>query len=93
MGTFASHASYIDATNGYGRKTLDTEMKETGDILKTAAIVILALVVLFIAVPFVLAAVGIVFGFLVTLAIFLIRAAIVVAVIYLIVVGIRALLR
>jgi hypothetical protein len=68
-------------------------MKEAGDIVKGIAIVLLVLVVLFIGVPFLLAAVGIVVGFLVTLAVFLIKAAIVVAIIYLIIVGIRAVLR
>jgi hypothetical protein len=68
-------------------------MKEAGELIRGVAIFILVLIVLFIAIPFVLAAVGIVVGFLVTLAIFLIKAAIVIAVIYLIIVGIRALLK
>jgi hypothetical protein len=68
-------------------------MKEATDLVRGVAIVLLVLVVLFIGVPFLLAAVGIVIGFLVTLAVFLIKAAVVVAIIYLIIVGIRAVLR
>ena len=68
-------------------------MKEATDLVRGIAIVLLVLVVLFIGVPFLLAAVGIVVGFLITLAVFLIKAAVVVAIIYLIIVGIRAVLR
>jgi hypothetical protein len=68
-------------------------MKEAADLVRGVAIVILVLLVLFIGVPFVLAALGIVVGFLITLAVILIRAAVVVAIIYLIIVGIRAVLR
>ncbi len=68
-------------------------MKETTDLVKGIAIVLLALLVLFIGVPFALAAVGIVVGFLITLAVFLIKAAVVIAIIYLIIVGIRAVLK
>ena len=68
-------------------------MKEETDLVRGVAIVLLVLVVLFIGVPFLLAAVGIVIGFLVALAVFLIKAAVVVAIIYLIIVGVRAVLR
>ena len=68
-------------------------MKEAGDIFRIVAIAILVVVVVFIGVPFLLAFLGIVVGFLFKLAVFLVQAAIVVAIIYLIIVGIRALLR
>jgi hypothetical protein len=72
---------------GYGK------MKEATDVLKIVGIVLLALFVLAVALPFVFALLHIAVGFLVVLAIFLIKAAIAVAIIYLIVVGIRAVLR
>jgi hypothetical protein len=75
---------------GYGK------MKEATDVLKIVGIVLLALFVLAVGVPVVLAAAGVaigVLGLLVGLAIALIKIAIVVAIIYLIVVGIRAVLR
>ena len=68
-------------------------MKETKDVLRVVGIVLLALFVLLIGVPFAFTVAGIAVGFLVGLAILLIRVAIVVAVIYLIIVGIRALLK
>ncbi|MDX6303390.1 MAG: hypothetical protein QOI77_359 [Blastocatellia bacterium] len=68
-------------------------MKEATDVLKIVGIVLLALFVLAVALPFVFTLLHIAVGFLVVLAITLIRVAIVVAVIYLIVVGIRAVLR
>jgi hypothetical protein len=101
-GTIANGLSYIDASTettakaakskgiGYGK------MKEATDVLKIVGIVLLALFVLAVGVPVVLAAAGValgVLGLLVGLAIALIKIAIVVAVIYLIVVGIRAVLR
>jgi protein-S-isoprenylcysteine O-methyltransferase Ste14 len=72
------------------------EMKEATDVLKIVGIVLLALFVLAVGVPLVLAAAGValgVLGLLIGLAIALIKIAIVVAIIYLIVVGIRAVLR
>ena len=68
-------------------------MKEATDVLKIVGIVLLALFVLAVALPFVFALLHIAVGFLVVLAIFLIRVAIAIAIIYLLVVGIRALLR
>jgi hypothetical protein len=68
-------------------------MKEATDVLKIVGIVLLALFVLAVALPFVFTLLHIAVGFLVVLAITLIRVAIVVAIIYLIVVGIRAVLR
>lgn len=93
-GTIFVSASYIEPDDVERTKVSETrKMKEAGELIRGVAIVILVLLVLFIAVPFVLAAVGIVVGFLVALAIFLIKAAVVVAIIYLIIVGIRAVLR
>jgi hypothetical protein len=78
---------------GRERKASDREMKEATDLVRGIAVVLLVLLVLFIGVPFVLAAVGIVVGFLIALAVFLIKAAVVIAIIYLIIVGIRAVLK
>ena len=101
-GTIVAGLSYIDAsaerpskearTKGYQVK----KMKEATDVLKIVGIVLLALFVLAVGVPLVLAAAGValgVLGILIALAIALIKIAIVVAIIYLIVVGIRAVLR
>ena len=71
-------------------------MKETKDVLRVVGIVLLALFVLAVGVPLVLAAAGValgILGFLIGLAVMLIKVAIVVAIIYLIVVGIRAVLK
>ncbi len=71
-------------------------MKETTDILRVVGYVLLALFVLAVGVPLVLAAAGValgILGFLIGLAVLLIKLAIVVAIIYLIVVGIRAVLK
>ena len=71
-------------------------MKEATGVLKIVGIILLALFVLAVGVPLVLAAAGValgVLGMLIWLAIVLIKIAVVVAIIYLIVVGIRAVLR
>ena len=71
-------------------------MKEAADIFRVVGIILLALFVLAVGVPLVLAAAGValgIVGMLVGLAIMLIKVAIVVAIVYLIVVGIRAVLR
>lgn len=68
-------------------------MKETTDVLKIIGMILLALFVLAVGVPLVLALAGVVLGFLVTLAVWVIKIAIVVAVVYLIIVGLRAVLR
>src|SRR5258708_32672636 len=95
--------SYIDADTAKARKIKREreryqveEMKEATDVLKIVGIILLALFVLAVGVPLVLAAAGValgVLGLLIGLAIALIKIAIVVAIIYLIVVGIRAVLR
>ena len=101
-GTIALRPSYIDAdterpvNNARAKGIQVEEMKEATDVLKIVGIVLLALFVLAVGVPLVLAAAGValgVLGLLVGLAIALIKIAIVVAIIYLIVVGIRAVLR
>jgi hypothetical protein len=75
------------------RKVSIVPMKEATDVLKIVGMILLALFVLAVGVPLVLAAAGVVLGFLVTLAVWVIKIAIVMAIIYLIVVGIRAVLR
>jgi len=71
-------------------------MKETKDVLRIVGMVLLVLFVLAVGVPLVLAAAGValgILGFLISLAVMLIKVAIAVAIIYFIVVGIRALLK
>ena len=71
-------------------------MKEASDVLRVVGMILLALFVLAVGVPLVLAAAGValgILGFLVGLAVLLNKVAVVVAIIYLIVVGIRAVLR
>ena len=71
-------------------------MKEAKDVLRIVGVVLLALFVLAVGVPLVFAAAGValgILGFLVGLAVLLIKVAIAVAIVYLIVVGIRAVLR
>ena len=71
-------------------------MKEAKDIFRIIGIILLALFVLVVGIPLVLAAAGITLGIIGTifsLAVFLIKLAVVVAIGYLILVGIRALLR
>ena len=68
-------------------------MKEATDVLKIVGMILLALFVLAVGVPLVLAAAGVVFSLLVTLAVWAIRIAVVFAIIYLIVVVIRAVLK
>ncbi len=71
-------------------------MKEAKDVLRIVGVVLLGLFVLVVGVPLVLAAAGVtlgIIGFLFHLAVMLIKLAVVVAIGYLILVGIRALLR
>ena len=101
-GTITRNLTYIDAGTkkpqkkpGKGAKE-GRKMKETKDVLRVVGIILLALFVLAVGVPLVLAAAGValgVLGFLIGLAVMLIKVAIVVAIIYLIVVGIRAVLK
>jgi hypothetical protein len=68
-------------------------MKEAQDILRVLGIIVLGLFVLVVAVPLALKVVGITLGILVGLAVALIKLAVVLAIGYLVLVGIRALLR
>ena len=85
------------AKNGPEReRSQSVEMKEATDVLKIVGMILLALFVLAVGVPLVLAAAGValgVLGFLVGLAVALIKIAVVVAIIYLIIVGLRAVLK
>jgi len=77
-------------------KEAGSDLKEATDVVKIVGMVLLALFVLAVGVPLVLAAAGValgIIGALVGLAIALIKIAIVIAVIYLIVVGVRAVLK
>jgi hypothetical protein len=71
-------------------------MKNGKDMMRGVGIVLLCLFVLVIGVPLLLAAAGItlsIFGIITGLAIGLIKLAVVLAIVYLVLVGIRALLR
>lgn len=71
-------------------------MKNTKDAVRVVGIILLCLFVLVVGVPLLLAAAGVtlgIFGFVVNLAIGLIKLAVVLAIAYLVLVGIRALLR
>ena len=72
------------------------EMKEAKDVLRIVAVILLGLFVLVVGVPLVLTAAGValgLIGFLFTLAVMVIKLAVVVAIGYLVLVGIRAMLR
>ena len=71
-------------------------MREAKDVLRVVGVVLLGLFVLVVGIPLVMAAAGItlgIIGFLFDLAVMLIKVAVVVAIGYLVLVGIRALLR
>ena len=68
-------------------------MKNKKDAFKVVGIIFLCLFVLSVGVPLVLAAAGLTLGIFLSLAIGIIKLAVVLAVIYLVLVGIRALLR
>ncbi len=68
-------------------------MRETKDILRVVAMVLLGLFALTVVLPLLLSAVGIVVGTVTFVAIKLIKLAVVLAVIYLILAGVRALLK
>jgi hypothetical protein len=71
-------------------------MKETKDVLRIVGIVLLALFVLVVGIPLVFAAAGItlaILGTILGLAVLLIKIAVVIAIVYLILVGVRAVLR
>jgi hypothetical protein len=68
-------------------------MRDAKELLRVVGIILLGLFVLVVVVPFVLTAVGIVVGTFIQLAVVLIKVAVFLAIGYLILVGIRALLR
>ncbi|HEV2862614.1 MAG TPA: hypothetical protein VGX48_16490 [Pyrinomonadaceae bacterium] len=68
-------------------------MRDTKDILRVVAMVLLGLFALTVVLPLLLSAVGIVVGTVTFVAIKLIKLAVVLAVIYLILAGVRALLK
>lgn len=71
-------------------------MREAKDVLRVVGVILLGLFVLVVGIPLVMAAAGItlgIIGFLFDLAVMLIKFAVVVAIGYLVLVGIRALLR
>ena len=68
-------------------------MKKAKDTLKVLGIVMLCLFVLVVGVPLMLSLVGITLGFITSLAVGLIKLAVVLAIVYLVLVGLRAILR
>ncbi len=68
-------------------------MKDTKEMLRIVGIILLGLFVLVVGVPLVFAAAGIVVGTVVKLAVLLIKVAVTLAIIYLILAGVRALLK
>ncbi|HEY0377760.1 MAG TPA: hypothetical protein VGC87_12615 [Pyrinomonadaceae bacterium] len=68
-------------------------MKNAKDALKVVGIVMLCLFVLVVGVPLMLSLVGITLGFITSLAVSLIKLAVVLAIVYLVLVGLRAVLR
>ena len=68
-------------------------MKNNKDAFKVVGIIFLCLFVLSVGVPLVLAAAGLTLGIFLSLAIGIIKLAVVLTIIYLVLVGIRALLR
>ncbi len=71
-------------------------MKEAKDVLRVVGVMLLGLFVLVVGIPLVLAAAGVTLGivkFLFFLAVVLIKLAVIAAIGYLVLVGIRALLR
>ena len=68
-------------------------MKNAKDTLKIVGIVMLCLFVLVVGVPLMLSLVGVTLGFITSLAVGLIKLAVFLAVIYLVLVGLRAILR
>ena len=68
-------------------------MKDAKNALRIAGMLLLGVFVFVVVVPFVLSAVGFVISSLIALAVLAIKVAVVVAIGYLVLVGIRALLR
>ena len=68
-------------------------MKDSKEMLRIVGIILLGLFVLVVGVPLVLMAAGIVVSTIIGLAVLLIKVAVTLAIVYLILVGVRALLR
>ncbi len=68
-------------------------MKDTKDLLRIVGIILLGMFVLVVVVPLVLTALGIVVGTVIKIAVLLIKLAVFLAIGYLVLVGIRAVLR
>src|SRR5262245_2515081 len=69
------------------------EMSDAKDIFEVGAMILLGIFVLSVGVPLLLAAAGVALGFLFHLAVIVIKVAVLLAIGYLVLVGIRALLR
>lgn len=68
-------------------------MRDAKEMLRIVGIILLGLFVLVVGVPLVLTAAGVVVGTVIGLAVLLIKVAVTLAVVYLVLVGIRALLK
>lgn len=68
-------------------------MKDAKEMLRVVGIILLGLFVLVVGVPLVLGAAGIVVGTVISLAVLLIKVAVTLAIIYLVLAGVRALLK
>jgi hypothetical protein len=88
--TYSWTSAVQDATRRCSKRVEVTEMK---DVVRIVGIVFLALFVLVVVMPLVLAVVGVAVGGIITLAVLLIKLAVVLAIGYLILVGIRAVMR
>ncbi|HVF43378.1 MAG TPA: hypothetical protein VM936_10230 [Pyrinomonadaceae bacterium] len=68
-------------------------MRDAKEMLRVVGIILLGLFVLVVGVPLVLGAAGIVVGTVISLAVLLIKVAVTLAIIYLVLAGVRALLK
>lgn len=68
-------------------------MRDVKEMLRIVAMILLGLFVLAVGVPLVLGAAGIVIGTIVSLAVLLIKVAVTLAIVYLVLAGVRALLK
>ncbi|MFL6285002.1 MAG: hypothetical protein ACJ74Q_17815 [Pyrinomonadaceae bacterium] len=68
-------------------------MRDAKEMLRVVGIILLGLFVLVVGVPLVLGAAGIVVGTIIGLAVLLIKVAVTLAIVYLVLAGVRALLK
>lgn len=68
-------------------------MRDSKEMLRVVGIILLGLFVFIVGVPLVLGAAGIVVGTVISLAVLLIKVAVTLAIIYLLLAGVRALLK